>query len=154
MAADDREELAQLQNLLVSAMGQSFDGSAPEAGPGDQAEEFAAGSPNSPADFNDANDGVALLQSILVHPELGEFREHLTALDQRCADLEQQLDQSTKLVKLLIPLISELLNRQSAELKQEFNTLLEPITERLKAIESGLETRELSIQITGLDPDP
>lgn len=154
----EHEFFQQLQSLLIDSAEQPGNASETSSDAIDalindsnnDSKESFKNTPESSAS-SEMGDGVALLQSILVHPELGEFRDQINVLERRCGELEQQLDQSTKLVKLLIPLISELLNRQSTQFKQDLTQSIQPVIDRLQIIEERLADQELSVRVTGIE---
>lgn len=116
----------------------------------------AEGAAKTPADDADEahNDGVALLQNILVRPELAEYRQRITKLEQDVEGLNQRLDQTASLVDTLLPVLQDLMDRQfetlKSDLREEIVRAMEPISEGIKNIATQVESeRTLSIQISG-----
>lgn len=59
------------------------------------------------------------LQNLLIDPELARCRYLIVELEEKLANLESQIYQPEKLIDLLIPVISELLQRKVAQSEQE-----------------------------------
>jgi hypothetical protein len=78
-------------------------------------------------------------------PELLGMRDHVDRLEDKLAQLERQIDRSEELTKLMLPLISELLNRKFAEFKKEMLSEITPLIEKL-----AQEEKSLSIRVSGL----
>lgn len=144
---------AQLQ-LLMGSLADSSATSDAAGDPTSVQESETPASDNAPSEdapSNSIDNGVALLQSILVHPELSAVQHKLANLERSYGELEQQLNQSTKLAELLVPLIAELLNRQSVQFKQDLNAAIQPLVDRIQTLEDRLADQELSIHVTGIN---
>ena len=59
------------------------------------------------------------LQELLVKPEILELRDHMSELRKKVAELEKRDYDPKDFVRLMLPLMSELLNRQFVEFKQQ-----------------------------------
>ncbi|MCL1466066.1 OmpA family protein [Argonema galeatum] len=55
------------------------------------------------------------LQTLLLQPELADFNQVLDHFEQKVSNIEYQIHEPTELINLLLPIISELLNRKVAE---------------------------------------
>jgi hypothetical protein len=78
-------------------------------------------------------------------PELLGMRDRIAELEDGLAELESQIDRSEELTKLMLPLISELLNRKFAEFKKEMLEEITPLIDKLTK-----EEKSVSIRVTGL----
>lgn len=94
-------------------------------------------------EFLGMRDRIAGLEQEL--PELLGMRDRVDRIEDGLAELESQLDRSEELTKLMVPLISELLNRKFAEFKKEMLQEIVPLIEQLSE-----EEKSLSIRVTGL----
>lgn len=92
-----------------------------------------------------------LLQEILVRPEITEFRERIGQLETQYQKLENRND-AQDFVDILLPLMSKLLNRKLAKLKQEIVGELAPLIERLVEEQYDRE-KHLSIRVVGIQKD-
>jgi hypothetical protein len=89
------------------------------------------------------------LQQLLVSPEVVELQEQMAKVEQRLSNLEHQQFDPQELVKLMLPVISQLLSRQLAEFKAELLAQIEEIVDR--AIESEHQKQDsLSIRVIGV----
>lgn len=96
-------------------------------------------------------DEFDLLQEILVKPEMIEFRERIGQLEHKCATLESRND-AEEFARIFLPLMSKLLNRKLAKLKQEIVSELTPLLERLIEEQYDRE-KHLSIRVVGIQKD-
>jgi hypothetical protein len=92
-----------------------------------------------------------LLQEILVKPEMIEFRERISQLEKKVNQLENN-NQAQEFAEIFLPLISKLLNRKLAKLKQEIVGELSPLIERLIEEQYDQE-KNLSIRVIGIQKD-
>jgi hypothetical protein len=92
-----------------------------------------------------------LLQEILVRPEITEFRERIGKLETQYKKIENRND-AQDFVEMFLPLMSKLLNRKLAKLKQEIVGELAPLIERLVE-EQYDRDKTLSIRVVGIQKD-
>lgn len=92
-----------------------------------------------------------LLQEILVRPEITEFRERIGKLETQYQKIESRND-AQDFVEIFLPLMSKLLNRKLAKLKQEIVGELAPLIERLVEEQYDQE-KNLSIRVVGIQKD-
>ena len=81
-------------------------------------------------------------------PEIASLSNRVANLENEVVDLESQIDEPKEMMKILLPLISELLNRKLVKLKEE---LLEEIVPMIKELSQQEQT--LSIRVSGVDRD-
>lgn len=91
------------------------------------------------------------LQEILVKPGMMEFLERIGQLEQKCATLESRND-AEEFSRIFLTLISKLLHRELAKLKQEIISKLTSLLERL--IEEPSDRQNyLSIRRVGIQKE-
>jgi hypothetical protein len=105
---------------------------------------------NTGGGSNNANE-FDLLQEILVKPEMIEFRERIGNLEQKYDRIENRND-AQKIAEVFLPLMSKLLNRKLAKLKNEIVGELTPLLERLVEEQYDRE-KNLSIRVVGIQKD-
>lgn len=81
-------------------------------------------------------------------PELLEIQDRVDSLEQKFIDLASQIDEPKELTKIILSLISELINRKFDELKEE---MLEALTSITK--EKPEQDTTLSIRLVGIRED-
>lgn len=82
-------------------------------------------------------------------PEIGILSNRVTNLEKEVVDLESQIDEPKELIKIVLSLISELLNRKLAKLKAEILEEIVPLIE-----EQLQQEQTLSIRVSGINRDP
>lgn len=82
-------------------------------------------------------------------PEIAILSNRVTNLEKEVVDLESQIDEPKELIKIVLSLISELLNRKLAKLKTE---ILEEIVPLIQ--EQSQQEQTLSIRVSGINRDP
>jgi outer membrane protein OmpA-like peptidoglycan-associated protein len=73
-------------------------------------------------------DAYKRLQVLLLEPELAEMQALIGKFEQKQANIEQKLYQPDELINLLLPIISELLNRKINDSEQSKQSLINSIT--------------------------
>jgi outer membrane protein OmpA-like peptidoglycan-associated protein len=92
---------------------------------------------------NNSEDAFQKLQQILIGDELEELKIILKILEEKIINLEHQIYEPQKLIKLLLPSISELLKLKIADSKEEIIEIIAPIIDR--TIRSRTEQDRTSI---------
>ncbi|MCP2727522.1 hypothetical protein [Limnofasciculus baicalensis] len=82
-------------------------------------------------------------------PEIAILSNRVTNLEKEVVDLESQIDEPKELIKIVLSLISELLNHKLAKLKAE---ILEEIVPLIQ--EQSQQEQTLSIRVSGINRDP
>lgn len=82
-------------------------------------------------------------------PEIAKLSNRLTNLEKEIVDLEAQLDEPKELIKIVLSLISELLNLKLGKLKAEILEEIVPLIE-----EQLQQEQTLSIRVSGINQDP
>ena len=102
---------------------------------------------------SEVGDGLSALQDILVRPELLEFRQRLQQMEHKIAELETQMARPAELIKLIVPLLNTLLQRQFSDLKGNVADQLQPIANSVQSIEKQVEQeRSIAISVRGVKP--
>lgn len=73
-------------------------------------------------------DAYKRLQVLLLEPELGELQALIKSFEQKLANIEHQIYEPQQLTDLLLPIISELLNRKINDSAQSKETIINAIT--------------------------
>jgi outer membrane protein OmpA-like peptidoglycan-associated protein len=88
-------------------------------------------------DLDELYDAYKRLQVLLLEPELGSLQSIIKNFEQKLANIEQQIHDPQELINLLLPIISELLNRKISDSNQSkesiINSLSPIIDEVIKA---------------------
>ncbi|MFB2937612.1 OmpA family protein [Aerosakkonemataceae cyanobacterium BLCC-F154] len=73
-------------------------------------------------------DAYKRLQVLLLEPELGDLDNLIKNLEQKLANIEQQIYEPQQLINLLLPIISELLSRKINDSQQSKESIINTIT--------------------------
>jgi outer membrane protein OmpA-like peptidoglycan-associated protein len=76
-------------------------------------------------------DPLDLLRNLLMTPELAESHQVILSIEQKLQSLEYQIYQPEKLIKLLLPLITDLLSMKVAESRQAMAESLAPAIDEM-----------------------
>ncbi len=89
------------------------------------------------------------LQQLLVSPEIVELQGRMANAEQKLSDLENKQFDPQDLVKAMVPVISQLLSHQLAELKTQLLADVQEVVNR--AIEAQNQKQDsLSIRVIGV----
>ncbi|NEO99235.1 MAG: OmpA family protein [Symploca sp. SIO2E9] len=94
-------------------------------------------------DEDDSGAALESLRYLLLTPELLNSRQLLVQLREKLDNLDDQLHQRHKLISLLLPLMSELLQLKISEAKEELAQVIAPIVD--EAIEAKAKQDKLGI---------
>ncbi|HBE20175.1 MAG TPA: hypothetical protein DEG17_04290 [Cyanobacteria bacterium UBA11149] len=98
-------------------------------------------------EIDNIRDRVSKLEEEL--PEIVNLGKRVTNLEKEVVDLDSQIDERNELIKIVLSLISELLNRKLGKLKTELLSEIVPL------IEKQLQQEQtLSIRVSGINRDP
>jgi hypothetical protein len=89
------------------------------------------------------------LQQLLVSPEVVELQDRMAKAEQKLGEVERQMFDPQDLVKLMLPLISKLLDRKLAKLKTEILETIEPMVDRIVEVQNE-QHNALSIRVIGV----
>lgn len=98
-------------------------------------------------EIDNIRDRVSKLEAEL--PEIAHLGKRVSNLEKEVVDLDSQIEERNELIKIVLSLISELLNRKLAKLKTELLSEIVPL------IEKQLQQEQtLSIRVSGINRDP
>lgn len=102
--------------------------------------------------LNSATD-LERLQQLLLSPDLLESRDHLEILRHKFETLERQIYDPTKLINLLLPLITEILSIKIHEDREEMAQVIAPIVDEMIQEKTREDKPAISAALAPVIPD-
>ncbi|HAX87411.1 MAG TPA: hypothetical protein DCY91_14395 [Cyanobacteria bacterium UBA11370] len=101
----------------------------------------------------EGDDALERLQRLLVSPDLLQSRDKLEVLKDKFETLEHQIYNPTKLINLILPLISDILSIKIAEAREEMAQIIAPIVDEMIQAKTKEDKPAISAALAPVLPD-